>query len=116
MDFARIEEGIVTNIIVVSMEDCLNSEGVFSETVGSSFCDALIPGNWIQSGYSQSTRKNVAYIGCVYDEEKDAFIYEQPYPSWVLNSVSCQWEAPVEYPTDDPDTPYEWNEELITGS
>jgi hypothetical protein len=32
----------------------------------------------------------------------------QPFPSWVLNETTCQWEAPVPYPTDG--KYYDWNE------
>jgi hypothetical protein len=30
-----------------------------------------------------------------YDPVRDAFIPEQPYPSWVLDEESCLWTAPV---------------------
>ena len=47
---------------------------------------------------SKAFRKNAAGRGCRYDEEKDAFIAEQPYPSWTLNETTCQWEPPVPMP------------------
>ena len=34
---------------------------------------------------------------------------EQPYPSWVWNTETLRWEAPVPYPDDNND--YEWDEE-----
>jgi hypothetical protein len=34
-----------------------------------------------------------------YDEDRDAFIPEKPYASWVLNEDTCLWEAPVAIPT-----------------
>jgi len=43
-------------------------------------------------------RKNYAGIGYTYDEERDAFIPPQPYPSWTLNDDTCLWECPVEQP------------------
>lgn len=45
-------------------------------------------------------RKNYAGVGYTYDEQRDAFIPPKPYPSWILNEQSCQWEAPVPMPTD----------------
>ncbi len=54
-------------------------------------------------------RKNHAGIGYTYDEDRDAFIPKQPYPSWTLNEDTCNWEAPVAYPDDDKN--YKWNEE-----
>ena len=52
-------------------------------------------------------RKNYAGIGYTYDEQRDAFIPPQPYPSWVLNEDSCLWDAPVPMPTDGV---YSWDE------
>ena len=43
-------------------------------------------------------RKNYAGIGYTYDEDRDAFIPPQPYPSWTLNDDTCLWECPVEQP------------------
>ena len=44
-------------------------------------------------------RGNYAGIGYIYDEELDAFIAPQPYPSWVLDEDSFCWVAPVARPT-----------------
>jgi len=54
-------------------------------------------------------RKNYAGIGYIYDETRDAFIPPKPFNSWVLNETTCNWEAPVAYPTDG--QIYSWNEE-----
>ena len=75
-------------------------------------------GRWIQTSYntlagvhydpitgqpsadqSKALRKNFAGIGANYDESRDAFIIDQPYPSWTLNEFSCIYEAPVAIPT-----------------
>ena len=53
-------------------------------------------------------RKNYAGIGYTYDETRDAFIPPKPFNSWILNENTCQWEAPVTYPTDG--KKYNWNE------
>ncbi len=53
-------------------------------------------------------RKNYAGIGYTYDYARDAFIAPQPYASWILNSNTCQWDPPVEYPGDG--KRYIWNE------
>jgi len=58
---------------------------------------------------SKALRKNYAGIGFTYDEERDAFIPPQPYPSWVLDEDSCLWDAPVPYPTDG--ELYSWDED-----
>lgn len=53
-------------------------------------------------------RKNYAGIGYLYDEQRDAFIPPQPWPSWFLDETTCLWEPPVPYPTDG--GIYIWNE------
>jgi hypothetical protein len=57
---------------------------------------------------SKAFRKNYAGIGYSYDSVLDGFIPPKPYPSWLLNTTSCLWEAPVPYP-DDGKT-YYWDE------
>ena len=57
-------------------------------------------------------RKNYAGRGHTYDEERDAFISPQPYPSWILDETTCHWEPPVARPADmDTGGRYRWNEE-----
>lgn len=57
-------------------------------------------------------RKNGAGIGCTYDYARDAFIPPKPFPSWVLNEETCQWDAPVLRPTDSPFC--HWDEETLS--
>jgi hypothetical protein len=61
---------------------------------------------------SKAFRKNYAGIGFKYDQTRDAFIQPKKYTSWQLNETTCQWEAPVDYPTDGQQ--YEWNEDNQT--
>lgn len=49
---------------------------------------------------SKAFRKNYAGIGFTYDFQRDAFIPPKPYASWVLNEITCLWEAPVPRPND----------------
>ncbi len=65
-------------------------------------------GTWVKTSYNGNIRKNYAGIGYTYNEVLDAFIAPKPYDSWVLNEETCQWQAPVLYPTDG--LMYEWNE------
>lgn len=53
-------------------------------------------------------RKNFASIGFTYDPVRDAFIPPKPFPSWVLDEDTCQWNAPVARPDGDG---WRWNEE-----
>ncbi len=64
---------------------------------------------WKQTFKDRSQRKNYAGINYKYDEERDAFIPPKPpYVSWALNEETCQYEAPVIKPLDQPTI---WNEE-----
>jgi len=40
------------------------------------------------------------------------FIPLKPFASWVLNETTCNWEAPVTYPTDGKQ--YNWNEKTTS--
>ena len=58
-------------------------------------------------------RKNFAAIGGSYDATLDAFIPRKLYASWTLNTSTCIWEAPVDYPTADGGVPlHAWNEDV----
>jgi hypothetical protein len=69
-------------------------------------------GTWVKTSYNATIRKNFAGIGFTFDEERDAFIPPKAFASWILNEDTCNWEAPVEYPTDGSD--YTWDEETIS--
>ena len=82
-----------------------------SEPVGVAFLTEWSGGytNWKQTSYNANFRKNLAGVGFTYDSTLDAFIPPKPYPSWLLNTNTCQWEPPVPYPTDGKQ--YYWNED-----
>ena len=56
-------------------------------------------------------RKNYAGVGYIYDSNRDAFIPQKPYNSWILNEQTCNWDAPVARPNDG--NKYIWNEEIL---
>ena len=90
----------VIQVIVISNQDILDETGKESEEVGINFCKSLygLDKNWKQTSYNNSFRKRYAGIGMSYNEELDAFILPQPYPSWSLNSETADWEPPVPQP------------------
>ncbi len=88
--------GTVTQVIVGRDEDDL-VEGV---TSWEDYYGTLLQQRCVRTSYNGRIRKNYAGIGYTYDEERDAFIPPKPYPSWILNEETCQWESPVPYPED----------------
>jgi len=110
--FAKLnDQGLVIDVNVVNNETLNNLPFPESEPVGIAFLTEWSGGysNWKQTSYNVSFRKNFAGIGCTYDSVLDAFIYPKPYPSWLLNTETCQWQAPVPYPNDGKN--YYWNED-----
>ena len=71
-----------------------------------------LPGTWIETWEDNSYRKNYAGVGYTYDYFRDAFIPPQTYPSWILNELTCRWEAPVPYPTPECFLCYYWDEAI----
>ena len=106
--FAKIEDGVVTQVIVVDNKDCADASGVEKEYIGAAFCERLLGGTWKQTSYNGSIRKNYAGVGYTFDAARDAFIPPKPYNSWLLNEDTCLWDAPVAYPTDG--ERYSWDE------
>jgi len=94
--YAKIDENnIVIQVNVVDEE--------FFETNPDRYT-----GRWIKTSYNNNIRKNFAGIGYTYDPERDAFIPPKSFNKWVLNENTCQWEAPIPYPTDG--LMYVWND------
>lgn len=91
--FAELDAtNTVTQVIVVHNNELLDN-GVESEAKGIAFCQSLFGGNWVQTSYNASIRKNYAGIGCTYDPVRDAFIPPKPEEgNWVLNEDTCIWE------------------------
>ena len=113
--FAEIDENnIVIRVCVVDDSQQHRGQEFLAEELG-------LGGRWVQTSYNTMGgihvtggtpfRKNYAAPGYHFDEERDAFVLPQPYPSWSLNDDTCVWEPPSPYPMDG--TYYNWNEELL---
>jgi len=114
--FAQLDAaGMVAQVIVVSNAEINDPPFPESEPLGVAFCQSLFGADthWAQTSYNGNFRKNYAGTGYSYDAVRDAFIPPQPYPSWVLNESTCQWEAPVPYPGD-ADKLYTWDEATLS--
>lgn len=107
--FAELDENnSVLRVVVVHNNDCLDANGNESESVGAGFCAKLFGGTWAQTSYNGNFRKNYAGIGYTYDTVLDAFVPPKPYPSWILDTDTAQWQAPVPMPSDG--AVYSWDE------
>lgn len=100
----------VIRVIVVGNPDCLDDAGNESEAVGIAFCQELFGADtrWLQTSYNGNIRKRYAGIGYTYDPSLDAFIPPQPFPSWTLDTATCDWQPPIPCPDDG--QLYDWDE------
>jgi hypothetical protein len=123
--FAKLNsENMVITVESVVNEVLKDSNGVEQEQLGIDFLKTLYNepnAIWKQTSYNTNAgihslggspfRKNHAGVGYTYDLNRDAFIPPKPYNSWILNESTCNWDAPVAYPTDG--QRYSWNEEIL---
>lgn len=110
--FAQLDENnVVTQVIVVSNSELLDENGNEVESIGAAFCQRLFGGNWKQTSYNGSLRKNYAGIGYTYHADIDAFVAPQPFPSWTLGD-DAKWQAPVQMPNDG--KLYFWDEPALS--
>ena len=79
---AKIENGIVTEIVVIANDYEPNVE---------QFATDLFGGTWIQTSYNNNIRFNYAGIGYTYDEVRDAFIAPKCHDEAVLDEATCKW-------------------------
>lgn len=126
--FAKVQPTEVSNIFTVV--DVISADQAFIDT------GLVGPANeWVQTSYNTygnvhyapsppaephtpdggtPLRANYAGIGYTYDtsytinDVVGVFYAPQPYPSWILNTETFLWEAPVPYPTDG--KVYNWDE------
>ena len=116
--FAKIENNVVVQVLVVDNKDIKDEHGDEQESLGQSFLNELLgEATWVQTSYNHNFRKQYAGIGHTYDSAKDKFIKPQPYPSWSLDE-NDDWQAPIPYPDDADinggDKVYNWDEDTTS--
>lgn len=117
--FCKLDENnIVTQVIVVDNKDVTDPfTGQEDEILGIAFCKKLLGGNWVQTSYNSTIRKRYAGINYTYNKALDAFIPPSPFPSFVLNTETADWESPLgpapELTEEETEagSRYEWDEE-----
>jgi len=76
--FAKIENNIVQQVIVVSNDDCGGGDYPESEPIGQAFIASLgIPGEWLQTSYHANFRGCYASVGWTYDAQSNEFVPPQ---------------------------------------
>ena len=99
--FAKIENNIVKNVIVVKNEDAPTEEA------GQAFIASLgFAGEWVQTSYNKNFRGNYAGIGMSWNGS--VFYGPSPYPSWLLDN-NGQWNAPTPMPEGN----FRWDEPTV---
>ena len=112
----------VINVVVLDDKDTQDKDGNEIESIGAKYLHDGFGGTWLRTSYNTyggihkaggtPFRKNYAGIGYIYDEDRDAFIPQQPFDSWILNEDTCVYDPPVEYPDDG--KIYTWNEDTTS--
>ena len=120
------QDNHVLRVITVANAECVGADGTDDDALGEQFCKNLFGGSWKRTSYntlggrhldpisrepsldqSKSFRYNYAVVGGVFDPDfgpHGAFLFPQPFPSWVLNPDTALWDAPVPMP----ETPGMW--------
>jgi hypothetical protein len=73
--FAKLENNIVREVIVVNNEVLLDENGVEQEALGAQFCTDTFGGEWKQTSYNGNFRGMYAGSGMIYDPVNDVFTY-----------------------------------------
>ena len=79
---ARIENGIVTEVIVTMDSD----EDTFADRMLAETGET-----WIRTSYNGRIRYNFAGIGMVYDSIRDAFIPRKCHDEAIIDEATCRW-------------------------
>jgi hypothetical protein len=73
--FARIDDRIVREVIVIDNADCGGGDFPESEPIGQDFITSIgLTGEWLQTSYNGNFRGEYAGIGFTYDSDLDEFV------------------------------------------
>lgn len=110
--FAEIDgNGLVLRVVALDDDQIRDADGKHNELLGKQFLSKTLGGEWVQTSYNATFRRRFAGKGYKYLENLDAFITPNPFPSWLLNENTIEWEPPVEMPNDG--KRYLWNEVIM---
>jgi len=113
--FALVINGYVQDVIVAE-QDIINQFPNKASWIQTSYNTRgnihYAPDSNVPDKMKPPLRGNYAGIGYSYDAINDVFIPIQTYLSWILNTTTWQWEAPIEMPTTKGD--WIWDEPTIS--
>ena len=94
--FAKVENGIVTQVIVAEQEFVDTQEGTWVQTSYNTYGGIHYSPETREPDGGVALRKNYAGIGYTYDSDRDAFIPPQPADDYTLDEETCLWHPPSE--------------------
>ena len=100
--FVELKGNRVIRTLVVNNDVLKDENGDEQEQLGIDFLKSLLGGEWLQTSYNGTFRKNFAGPGMLYDKNRDAFVEtrEGVPPSWVFDEDTCRWKPPIDRPED----------------
>lgn len=110
--FAELSpDGTVLQVIKVSNADAPDPAPTNSEPLGQAFITGTLglPGEWRQTSYNGTFRKQYCGPGYRYDAGADVFIAPRPFSSWTLDA-NHDWQPPVPRPMQGY---WEWDENTL---
>lgn len=124
--YAKVENGLVTDVIVAEQEfidtGVVGDPAIWFKTSYNTYGNVhYAPSPPAEPGTPDGgtpIRANYAGIGYTYDpnytigDYVGVFYAPQPYPSWILNTNTFLWEAPVPMPTTG--GPWVWDEATLS--
>jgi len=94
--YAFLDVNNIVTEVITGIDETELIEGLDTETWYGNFRGQVCK----RTSYNGNIRKNYAGIGYTYDSGRDAFIPPKPFPSWLLDEDTCQWEPPTPRPTE----------------
>jgi hypothetical protein len=89
--FAKIENDVVNNIIIVDNKDCKNLSFPESEVVGQNYIKSLnLDGEWLQTSENGEFREVSVGVGYTYDREKDIFVSPYTFSDEIIALMNKQ--------------------------
>jgi hypothetical protein len=83
-----------------------------SDNYDVSWVEQTYGGIWVEAIEGGGAQKNFPAPGYSYDSALNVFIPPKPFASWLLNTETYTWQAPVPYPEDG--QMYIWNEPTLS--